>query len=61
MKNTTSNQNWQVGDKVIHKSFGTGEVTQVFFAGKKTTVIIKFPSLGKIITDPTSDLLEKIQ
>ncbi|MEM1392608.1 MAG: hypothetical protein AAF316_10425 [Cyanobacteria bacterium P01_A01_bin.80] len=51
----------KVSDRVIHKKFGAGEITHVFVAGKKVSVIIKFLDLGKIITDPTSGLLEKIK
>jgi DNA helicase-2/ATP-dependent DNA helicase PcrA len=43
----TSLQNWQVGDRVMHKTFGIGEITHVFGSGNKVSVAIKFPSLGQ--------------
>ena len=64
MKNTTSNQNWQVGDKVIHellKSFGAGEIIHVFGDGNKISLAIKFPDLGLKIIDPTTGNLQKIE
>ncbi|NET00652.1 MAG: DNA helicase PcrA [Sphaerospermopsis sp. SIO1G1] len=53
-------QNWQVGEKVLHKSFGVGEITHVFGNGNKTSVAIKFASLGQKIIDPTVAKLQKI-
>ncbi len=54
------NQNWQVGDTVLHKSFGIGEITHVFGEGSKLSVAIKFSSLGQKIVDPRVAQLEKV-
>ncbi|MBH8578049.1 DNA helicase PcrA [Nostocaceae cyanobacterium CENA369] len=58
-QNTT--QNWQVGDKVLHKTFGIGEITHVFGSGNKISVAIKFSSLGQKIIDPRVAQLQKIE
>ncbi|MFN6518207.1 MAG: DNA helicase PcrA [Nostoc sp. CreGUA01] len=54
-------QNWQVGDRVLHKTFGLGEITHVFGAGNKLSVAIKFASLGQKIVDPRVAQLQKIE
>ncbi|MBW4612669.1 MAG: DNA helicase PcrA [Desmonostoc vinosum HA7617-LM4] len=53
-------QDWQVGDRVLHKTFGLGEITHVFGTGNKTSVAIKFASLGQKIFDPRVAQLQKI-
>ncbi|RCJ28492.1 ATP-dependent DNA helicase PcrA [Nostoc minutum NIES-26] len=58
-QNTT--QNWQVGDRVLHKNFGIGEITHVFGAGHKISVAIKFSSLGQKIIDPRVAQLQKVE
>ncbi len=55
-----SDRIWQVGDTVIHKTFGEGEITHVFDAGSKTSVAIKFTNLGTKIIDPRVAQLQKI-
>ncbi|ALF55963.1 ATPase AAA [Nostoc piscinale CENA21] len=52
--------NWQVGDKVLHKTFGIGEITHVFGSGNKISVAIKFASLGQKIIDPKVAQLQKV-
>ena len=54
------NATWQVGDRVLHKSFGLGEITHVFGEGNKVSVAIKFASLGQKIIDPRVAQLQKI-
>jgi DNA helicase II / ATP-dependent DNA helicase PcrA len=54
-------QNWQVGDRVLHKTFGIGEITHVFGAGNKISVAIKFASLGQKIIDPRVAQLQKLE
>ncbi|MTJ49457.1 DNA helicase PcrA [Dolichospermum sp. UHCC 0259] len=51
---------WQVGDRVLHKSFGLGEITHVFGEGNKVSVAIKFLSLGQKIVDPRVAQLQKV-
>ncbi|CEJ46492.1 DNA helicase PcrA [Umezakia ovalisporum] len=53
-------QNWQVGDRVLHKAFGIGEITHVFDNGNKLSVAIKFPSLGRKIIDPNITQLQRV-
>ncbi|MBN3958241.1 DNA helicase PcrA [Nostoc sp. NMS8] len=54
-------QNWQVGDQVLHKTFGLGEITHVFGTGSKMSVAIKFASLGQKIVDPRVAQLQKVE
>ncbi|MEA5580335.1 DNA helicase PcrA [Nodularia harveyana UHCC-0300] len=53
-------QNWQVGDRVLHKSFGIGEITHVFGESNKVSVAIKFVSLGQKIVDPRIAQLQRV-
>jgi len=55
-----SDQNWQVGDRVLHKSFGVGEITHVFGQGNKLSVAIKFTDLGQKIVNPYIAQLQKV-
>lgn len=55
------NQKWQVGEKVLHKTFGIGEITHVFGNGNKISVAIKFASLGQKIIDPQVAQLQKVE
>jgi DNA helicase-2/ATP-dependent DNA helicase PcrA len=57
----TANENWQVGDRVMHKSFGAGEITHIFGGGNKVSVAIKFPGLGQKIIDPKVAKLQKME
>ncbi len=54
------NQKWQVGDQVLHKSFGIGEITHVFGEGNKLSVAIEFVNLGQKIIDPRVAQLQKM-
>ncbi len=58
----TANQvsGWKVGDRVIHRSFGVGQITHVFGTENKQSVAIKFPNLGQKIIDPKIVGLQKI-
>ncbi len=58
--NGNGKQNWQVGDRVLHKSFGVGEITHVFGDGNKLSVAIKFANLGQKIIDPRMAQLQKL-
>jgi DNA helicase-2/ATP-dependent DNA helicase PcrA len=53
-------ENWQVGDRVLHKTFGEGEVTHIFGSGRKISLAIKFDSLGKKIIDPQVAQLKRV-
>ncbi|WP_414566744.1 MULTISPECIES: DNA helicase PcrA [unclassified Anabaena] len=53
--------NWQVGDRVLHKTFGLGEITHVFGEANKVSVAIKFASLGQKIVDPRIAQLQRVE
>ncbi|MBD2692500.1 tetratricopeptide repeat protein [Anabaena catenula] len=53
-------QLWNVGDHVIHKRFGTGEITHVFGSQNKVSLAIKFNKACQKIIDPTIAQLVKI-
>jgi DNA helicase-2/ATP-dependent DNA helicase PcrA len=53
-------QDWVVGDRLVHKGFGLGEVTHVFGVGNKMCLAVQFPGLGKKIVDPKATTLERL-
>lgn len=57
---TSHGQNWAVGDRIVHKTFGVGEITHVFGSGNKVSVAIKFPNIGQKIIDPRIAALQRI-
>jgi DNA helicase-2/ATP-dependent DNA helicase PcrA len=59
-KKGSTNENWQVGDKVLHMSFGIGEITHIFGTGNKISVAIKFDNLGQKIIDPKVARLQRV-
>ncbi|WP_017316732.1 DNA helicase PcrA [Mastigocladopsis repens] len=54
-------ESWQVGEKVLHKIFGVGEITHIFGAGNKVSLAIKFDSLGQKIIDPRVAQLQRVE
>ncbi len=58
---TSQGQNWTVGDRIVHKTFGVGEITHVFGSGNKISVAIKFPNIGQKIIDPKIAALQRIE
>jgi DNA helicase II / ATP-dependent DNA helicase PcrA len=54
-------ESWQIGDRVLHKTFGVGEITHVFPSGKRVSVAIKFESLGQKIIDPVVAQLQRVE
>ncbi len=58
---TNQTTGWRVGDRVIHRSFGVGQISHVFGTGNKQSVAIKFPNLGQKIIDPKIVGLQKIE
>lgn len=58
---TTRAQNWKVGDRILHKTFGVGEVTHIFGSGNKISLAIKFASLGQKIIDPKIAQLQRVE
>ncbi|NJN74425.1 MAG: DNA helicase PcrA [Limnothrix sp. RL_2_0] len=53
-------EDWKVGDRIHHNSFGEGEVTHIFGDGKKVNLAIFFPELGKKIIDPRVAPMKKL-
>ena len=51
---------WKVGDKVIHSSFGLGQVTHILGSGDKFTLAIKFSGSGPKILDPKIAPLQRV-
>ncbi|MDJ0845201.1 DNA helicase PcrA [Crocosphaera sp.] len=60
-ESSSSNTKWAVGDRVIHHSFGEGEITHVLGSGKKTNLAIQFAGLGRKIVDPRTHSITKIE
>jgi DNA helicase-2/ATP-dependent DNA helicase PcrA len=62
MEKTVSDQRkWQVGDRVLHSTFGEGEVTHILGTGKKMSLAVKFSGLGQKIIDPRTAPMQLIQ
>jgi DNA helicase-2/ATP-dependent DNA helicase PcrA len=45
-------QDWAVGDRLRHASFGEGTITHLFGSGEKVSVAVKFEGMGPKILDP---------
>lgn len=52
---------WTVGDVVVHKAYGAGEVTHIFGAGNKICLAINFPGQGRKIIDPKISALQRAE
>jgi DNA helicase-2/ATP-dependent DNA helicase PcrA len=52
---------WTVGDVVVHKSYGAGEVTHIFGAGNKICLAIHFQGQGRKIIDPKISALQRAE
>ncbi|MEA5466535.1 DNA helicase PcrA [Leptothoe sp. PORK10 BA2] len=57
----THEDDWGVGEKVMHDAFGEGSITHIFGAGNKICLAIKFPGLGKKIIDPRVTTITRIE
>ncbi len=51
---------WNVGDRLLHQTYGTGEVTHIFGAGNKICLAVQFPTQGRKIIDPKLSVLQKV-
>lgn len=61
IQTTASNQRkWGVGDRVLHSTFGEGEVTHILGEGKKMNLAVKFSGLGQKIIDPRTAPMQLI-
>jgi DNA helicase-2/ATP-dependent DNA helicase PcrA len=52
---------WTVGDVVVHKAYGAGEVTHIFGAGNKICLAIHFQGQGRKIIDPKITTLQRAE
>ncbi|MEY3870845.1 MAG: hypothetical protein RLZZ338_4739 [Cyanobacteriota bacterium] len=52
---------WKVGDRVIHGTFGVGQITYVLGSGNKLTLAIKFANGGQKILDPKIAKLRRVE
>ncbi|MGB3310794.1 MAG: DNA helicase PcrA [Nodosilinea sp.] len=52
---------WTVGDVVVHKAYGAGEVTHIFGAGNKICLAIYFQGQGRKIIDPKISALQRAE
>ena len=53
--------NWQVGEKVLHRAFGVGQITHVFGSGDKQSIAVRFPgSIGQKVLDPKLAPLDRL-
>jgi hypothetical protein len=43
---------WQVSNRIVHKTYGIGEVTHIFGSGSKICLAVQFPQHGRKILDP---------
>ncbi len=57
----THAQDWSVGDRLVHKGFGVGEVTHIFGANNKICLAVKFPGVGRKILDPKVTTLQRVE
>lgn len=57
----THQNDWSVGDKLVHKAFGAGQVTHIFGAGNKICLAVKFPGVGQKIIDPKLTPLQRVE
>jgi DNA helicase-2/ATP-dependent DNA helicase PcrA len=58
---STLGQNWSVSDRVLHKAFGVGQITNIFGQGSKITLAVKFPGIGIKIIDPKIAQLQRAE
>lgn len=60
MPNTHA-MDWAVGDRLVHRGFGLGEVTHIFGGGNKICLAVKFSGIGKKIIDPNITVLDRVE
>jgi DNA helicase-2/ATP-dependent DNA helicase PcrA len=60
-QSSSPGDDWQVGDQVVHESFGVGQVTHVFGSGTKQCLAIKFPQTGQKIVSPHLSPLKRVE
>ncbi len=58
---TVKENHWKVGDRIIHPSWGIGQISMIFGEGEKTSLAIKFPNAGQKIIDPKTAKLQHLE
>ncbi|MGL5080842.1 MAG: DNA helicase PcrA [Microcoleaceae cyanobacterium] len=53
-------ENWQVGDRVLHDSFGIGKVTHIFGSKSKLSLGVKFEGSSSKVLDPNIAPLQRL-
>jgi DNA helicase-2/ATP-dependent DNA helicase PcrA len=56
----THENDWSVGDRVMHPAYGTGQITNIFGKGDKICFAAVFPTLGKKIVDPKVSPVQRV-
>ncbi|MBD2463980.1 DNA helicase PcrA [Oscillatoria sp. FACHB-1407] len=54
-------QTFEVGDRIVDKRFGAGQVTHIFGAGNKLCLAVKFPGVGQKIIDPKITPIQRVE
>ncbi len=52
-------ENWQVGDRLIHKKFGEGVIFGILGSGEKSSLVVTFAGMGRRIIDPNFAPIER--
>ena len=52
VRRTGTSRQWNVGDRLVHSSFGEGRVTHLFGSGAKVSIAVKFDGMAPKILDP---------
>ena len=55
------NKQWAVGDRVIHSSFGEGQISHIFGSGQKISIAVKFGGMSPKILDPRLAPIQPIE
>ncbi len=53
-------KNWEVGDRVLHATFGEGKITHTFGSGERISIAVKFDGMSPKILDPRLAPIEPI-
>ena len=54
-------KSWEIGDLLVHSSFGKGEITHIFGSGEKISIAVKFHGMGAKILDPRLAPIKQIE
>ncbi|XFA73508.1 UvrD-helicase domain-containing protein [Thermosynechococcaceae cyanobacterium Okahandja] len=59
-RTSQGNEQWRVGDRLVHPLYGAGEVSHIFRMGRSVSLAIRFPGRGQKVVDPTLTPLERL-